>query len=122
MATRVYKQCQSTTTTGPSLGNFIALQNVVRLVDFPHRCANPFSGARGEILATTALFASPGQREVDPSVHFLQTMQRTANGSLSRSPSSILIWVDRPFVRLPTIPSVTLALPRRVTTDQEKRV
>ena len=68
MATRVYKPCQSTTTTGPSLGSSIALQNVVGLVDFPINAQIRFRCAV-EILAATALFTSPGQREVDPSVH-----------------------------------------------------
>ena len=119
MATRVYKQCQSTTTTGPSLGSSIALQEVVRLVDFPHQCANPFPvrGVRSLLPRPSSHLLGQersirpsiqdsrykyrcdestnnviGQRVIplsvrqlrgrfDPSVLFLQTMQKTANGS-----------------------------------------
>ena len=155
---RVYKQCQSTT-SDPSrqLHRFEGSGWSRR---FPPSMRESVSGARGEILAAMALFSSPGQREVDPSVHsrlslrtdatslqimplvsvwslsqyvnfegvsirlsiFYKLCNRRQMGHLSPFPTVDSSLDVRPSARLSTKPSVTLARPRRVMTDQEKRV
>ena len=115
-----YKQCQFTTTTGPSLGSFIALQNVVRLIDFPHRCANPFPVRGVKSLPPRPSSHLLGKKRSIRLSTFYKVCNRRQMGHLSPFPTVDSSLDVRPFARLSTIPSVTLALPRRVTTVQEK--
>ena len=139
MLKRVCIQGQSTTASDPSLDTLFAKGG---------RSVRPFKTLATNTDARSLRPIAIGQRGIPLSTILLRgrlirlsytllTMQLTANGSSFSSPSTVdssgagrgrapraspfSLSVFRLFTRLSTIPSVTLAQPRRVTTDQEKR-